>query len=141
MSHYSLVKTKLTRESCIKKALIAMGFKEHMIEIFGNKKEKLKNWNGTWDNRTANIRIKGNGWGGQNYVGGLRNDIGFDKQANGTYDFHVDQSGQYGQQWIDSFTKHYSKAVVEEICQEQNFFISEESEEDGEITLRLRCPF
>jgi hypothetical protein len=141
LSHYSLLKTKLSRESCIVKALEQMGFKKHMIENFGNKQENLRMWNGTNGKEKANIRIKGNGWGGTNYVGGLRNDIGFEKVADGSYDFHCDMSGEYNQAWVDKFTRIYSKEVVKEICQEQNFFISEETEDGEELVMKLQSPF
>lgn len=133
----------MTRPSALIKALKAMGFQDHMIENFGNKKEKLKGYHGDWRQQEANIRVKGSGWAGQNYVGGCSNDLGFEKLADGSYAFHVSDydQGQYGKSWQDKFLTQYGKAVVEEVCQEQNFFISSEEEENGELVIRLQSPF
>jgi hypothetical protein len=143
MSHYSVVRSKITRPSCIKKALVKMGFKAHMIEDFGKEKENLRGYQGDKRKQQANIRIKGSGWSGQNYVGGCSNDLGFELLEDGTYGFHVSEydSGRYNKAWIDKFTRAYSREVVGEICQEQNFFIAEESEEDGELVMKLQSPF
>lgn len=143
MSHMTIVRTKITRKSCLIKALQKLGFKNHMIEDFGLRKENLRGYQGDTRNQKANIRIKGSGWGGQNYVGGASNDLGFELQTDGTYSFHVSEydKGRYNQGWIDKFTKAYSREVVSEICQEQNFFISEEHEEEGELVLKLTSPF
>jgi hypothetical protein len=142
MSHMTLVKTKITRGSCIKKALIKLGFKAHMIE----ESEELLNmrgYQGDTRKQRCHIRIKGSGWSGQNYVGGASNDLGFELLEDGTYGFHVSEydSGRYNKAWIDKFTRAYSREVVGEICQEQNFFIAEESEEDGELVMKLQSPF
>jgi hypothetical protein len=114
-----------------------------MIEMFGEEKKHLRGYGGDTRKQTANIRIKGSGWSGQNYVGGASNDLGFEKLEDGTYGFHVSEydSGRYNQKWIDKFTKAYSREVVGEICQENCFNIESEEETDGELVLRLTTPF
>ena len=138
------IKSKMTRPSAIIKALQKMGFKEHQIEHFGDKKEHIKGYQKDWRNQQVNIRIKGSGWGNdQNYVGGCSNDIGFEKLSDGSYAFHVSDYdvSQYGKNWQDKFMTLYGKSVVEEVCQEQNFFISDEHTEGDEIVMRLESPW
>ena len=141
MSHFTNVQSSMTRESCIIKALIAMGFKQSVIEVSSDTKMQLKGYSGTIDNsRQANIRIKGNGWSGQNHVGGLSTDLGFERMQDGTYAIHMDNARFRGD-WKQRLMQQYSKAVIQEVSEEQNFFIEEEIEEDGKILIQVTSPF
>jgi hypothetical protein len=134
---------KLTKKSCIIKALLAMGFKEHMIEC-SEEKLPLKGYRGDIRAQKANIRIKGSGWGStSNYVGEASNDLGFEKQADGTYAFHVSEydSHKYGATWQDKFQRAYGSAVVHEVAVDQGFFVMSEETENEELVIRLQSPW
>lgn len=131
----------MTRESCIVKALMAIGYKEHQIEVSSDTKMELKGYSGGVDSsRKANIRIKGNGWSGQNYVGGLSTDLGFERMEDGTYVIHMDNAKFRGD-WQRKLMQQYSKAIIQEVSEEQGFFLEEETEENGEIFIRCTTPF
>jgi hypothetical protein len=120
-----------------------MGFKEHMIEV-SNEKLQLKGYQGDLRaNKFANIRIKGSGWSGQNYVGGASNDLGWELMSDGTYAFHVSDYdvNKYNKNWQDKLIKEYSRAVVHEVAEESNFFIEEEEEVDGGIKIKLQTMY
>ena len=133
---------RVTRLSCIKKALLQMGFVEKAIEINEKEKFQLKGYCGDFRDQHGELRIKGSGWGSnQNYVGGMSNDLGFEKQADGTYAFHVSEYdlGRYGVNWQDRFQVQYGLAVTKEVAEENSWDIaSEEVDESGEITITLQ---
>jgi hypothetical protein len=143
MSHYTRLSTKITRKSALVKALIAMGFKEHQIEVF-DKPEKLRGYAGDYRGQQGEVRIKGYGWGHeQNAVGGMSNDLGWELQKDGTYAFHCSDydSSKYNKSWIDKLNDQYAKAVVHEIADEHNYVIESETEENGEIFIKLTYPW
>lgn len=142
MSHYSLVKTQITNLDCLVKALINMGFKEEHIEI-SETALPLKGYQGDFRNQKGNIRIKGSGWKGQNYVGGASNDLGWELQTDGSYAFHVSDydRGKYNTTWQNKLVQQYSKEVIKEVTAMKNFFIESETTENGEIVLKVRSPF
>ena len=140
----SLVKTNVTRMSCIKKALLDCGFKSHMLEISEKEKFPMKGYHGDIREQRCNLRIKGSGWGSQNYVGPASNDLGFERQADGTYAFHVSEydSHKYGTTWQEKFLNLYSKHVTLEVAEETGFYVAEENiEEDGTILIRLQSSY
>lgn len=104
---------------------------------------ELKGYQGDTRKQKAHIRIKGSGWAGANYVGAASNDLGFERQEDGSYAFHVSDYDQhrYGKAWQDKLMNQYAKAVVQEVCEEQNYFIEEEKEANGEIFLKISSPF
>lgn len=142
MSHYTRVKTKLKSQSAIVSALKKMGFKDHMIEV-SDTPMQLKGYGRDFRSQKANIRIKGSGWGGQNYVGGMSNDLGFEQVEDGTFVFHVSDYDQhkYNQKWQAKFMQQYGKSVIEEVCDAHGFMIEEESEVNGELYIEVTSPF
>jgi len=144
LSHYTRVTTKITRRSALVKALQQMGFKKHMIEV-SDTAMNLKGYQGdTREGKIAHVRIKGHGWGSsQNYVGGLSNDLGFERMEDGSYAFHVSDYdvGSYNDNWQKKLLKEYGRAVVGEISEEQGFFVESEEEEENGIRIRLTTPF
>ena len=143
MSHFSLIKTIITRKSALIKALCNMGFKTYMIED-SEELLSLKGYRGDTREQKAHIRIKGNGWGQTcNYVGGASNDLGFEKMMNGSYAFHVSEYdlGKYNKTWQTKLLNEYSREVVKEIATEQNFFVAEEETVGNEIHIKLTTAF
>lgn len=119
-----------------------MGFKEYMIE-HSDTKMNLRGYAGDTRKQQANIRIKGAGWGGKNYVGGASNDLGFELLEDGSYGFHVSNydKGRYGGNWQKKLTQEYAREVVKEVANDQNFFVDSEEEVDGEIFIKVTTPW
>ena len=142
MSHYTLVKSQIRRISPLIKALQKLGFQPHMIEYSENLLP-LKGYQGDIRKQKANIRIKGSGWRGENYVGNASNDLGFERLEDGTYAFHVSQYDQmkYNSNWQTKLMNQYSCAVIHEECLTHGFFIEEKTEEADEINMVLTSPF
>lgn len=104
----------------------------------------LKGYGGDFRKQKANLRIKGRGWGhSQNYVGGASNDLGWERQSDGTYAFHVSEfdTGTYNQKWQKKLLQHYSAEVVREVAIEHGYFLESEEEINEEIYLRVSSPF
>lgn len=141
MSHYSQVKTAVKDKEAILSALERMGFNRDKIEV-SNTPIELKMYHGGSANRQANIRIKGHGWGKESQLDGLCNDMGFVLQKDGTYELHIDNytSGKY-KNFQDTLTNYYSAELVKRKSKELGFFLSEETETEEEITIRLTTPF
>lgn len=141
MSHYTRVTTKISRKSCLVKALMALGFRENQIEV-SDSPMALKTYSGGASGKQAQVRIKGAGWGyGNNHIGGYGNDMGFELQADGSYTLHVDEVGKYGGAWRERLMDQYAKATVEEIAEEQHYVIESTEVEGDEIVMRLTYPF
>ena len=144
MSHFTRVSTKISRKSALIKALLEMGFKEHMIEV-SDKPLQLKGYMGDFrEGKQGHIRIKGHGWGSsQNHVGGMSNDLGFERMEDGTYAFHVSNYdvNKYNKKWQEKLLDRYAQATVHEIADERNYFIDSEEHVDGGIKLKLRTLF
>ena len=143
MSHYTVTRTKICNEECLIKALQNMGFKSHMIEV-SKTPLSLKGYTGDTREQTANVRIRGAGWGSsENYVGSASNDLGWELQSDGTYIMHVSEydRGKYNESWQNKLMQQYSKEVIKDISAKNSLFIEEEIEENGEIFIQLSSPF
>lgn len=115
MSKYASATTNINDGEVLIEALQAMGFKSHMIQNhIGNPKElvdftgqKTKYLNGK-DNDKADIIIP------RRYVGGAANDLGFARQADGTYSAIISQydSSKYNNKWLNSMKQTYSEISI-----------------------------
>lgn len=143
MSHYTLCKTNITNKDCLIKALTEVGFKEHMLE-YSEEKMSLRGYSGDTRAQKANLRIKGAGWKGANYVGSASNDLGWELMEDGTYAFHVSEydKHKYNTIWQNKLMQQYSKAVVEQTAEEFGYYqIDTGINEEGEIYLEVQAPF
>lgn len=142
MSHYSCVKSKIANLDCLLKALKTMGFADHMLEVSKKETLTLKGYAGDDRPQRAHLRIRGAGWGDQhNYVGGASNDLGFERQQDGTYAFHVSEYDlrRYGKSWQDKLMQQYEKEVILQTAEEQGYIVdSIEEDENGELQIHCR---
>lgn len=114
-----------------------------MIEV-SDQTMALKGYGGDYRKQKAHVRIKGSGWGGSNnYVGGASNDLGFEQLEDGSFAFHVSDydKRRYGGDWQKKLLQQYGREVIKEIATENNFFISNEHEENGEIFIEVHSQF
>jgi hypothetical protein len=143
MSHYSRVAVKMTRKSCLVKALQQMGFEKHQIEV-ADAAMALRGYAGDERKQKAQVRIKGAGWRGENHVGGSSNDLGFEQLEDGSFVAHISEydRSRYNDKWIDSLTKFYTAETIREVADEYGFFIEEETTtEEGEILITVSQGF
>jgi len=141
MSHYSVCKTQLRDKEAILDALTRMGFARDKIEVSDTAME-LKMYHGGSAKRSANIRIKGHGWGAQSQLDGLCNDMGFVMTKQGDYELHIDNytSGKY-KNFQDTLTNYYAAELVKRKSKQLGYFISEERETEEEITIKIQTPY
>lgn len=141
MSHYSVCQTQLKDQDAILKALERMGFNKGKIDVSSVPME-MKMYHGGSANRKADIRIKGHGWGAENQLDGLCNDMGFTRQANGTYELHIDNytSGRY-KNFQDTLTNYYAAELVKKKSKQLGYFIAQEQETEDEITIKITTPY
>ena len=140
MSHYTQVATEIKDKECLALALEKLGFDKSAIEVGENL--ELKNYSGNKSGHMCEIRIKGAGWGSQNKVGNLCNDIGFERTEDGTYKLHVcDYAERKHKGFRTNVKKHYESEVVKKFARQQHYYVSKEEEVDGEIFLEISVPY
>ena len=147
MSHMTRVKTKLSSKECLLKALSDMGFSANKVQI-SDTPQHITGYQGDTREQTAEIIIP------RYHVGGAANDIGFKLQEDGTwgalisdYDrgnrsadsksVHAKGCNGYSEKWLKKLYQRYSYHKVKESLTSQGFFISEETEENGEIFMNV----
>ena len=141
MSHYSEVKTCIKDEESLVQALIKMGFKASQIDRL-EQAEQLRGFQGDHRAQRAHIRIKGSGWGGANHVGGASNDLGWEKQADGTYAMHVSNydKRRYGKEWQNKMQTFYEQDVVVKKARQCGYHVvSNEVQADGQIRITVNA--
>jgi len=129
--------------SALSTALQYMGFKSHMIETSEELME-LKGYAGDMRSQKAHVRIKGAGWRGQNYVGGASNDLGWERNEDGSLSFHVSDYDRtkHNSAWQDKLAQQYSRAVIEEQVTENGWELEQvEETEEGFLRLVINNPY
>ena len=142
MSHFNVVKTKMKSRSAIVSALTKLGFEKSGIEV-SDIPMTLKGYRGEYRIQQANVRLKGNGWGSENVVGGASNDLGWQLRENGEYVFHVSDfdKRKYNTQWQEQLMQSYSTEVVREDVEAYGWSIEEEEVmADQQIHLVIDVP-
>lgn len=141
MSAYTEVKTQIRDISCLKRALMSLGFEEHMIEISETPME-LKGYGGDIrKGKKACVRIRGAGWN-ENYVGGASNDLGFERMEDGTLAFHVSEydarSNGYGTSWQKKLIQNYAVEIIKETAETSGYsYDNPYVNKDGSIVLKV----
>jgi len=143
MSHYSLIGTIIKNLNSLVAALKMCGFSQKAIEISSELLE-LRGYKGDVRKQRANVRIKGSGWAGENYVGGASNDLGFELMPDGTYAFHVSDydRGKYGPNWQKELFANYSQDVTIKELELDGFQleeVQETSKSKRRLVLRRSC--
>ena len=71
------------------------------------------------------------------YIDSIHNDLGFQRQANGTYKLLIDQSGRFGSDWIGHLKQQYARANLHRQAKAQGYRVVEEEDEDGSIRIKM----
>ena len=136
MSHFSTttVKIQQSRTSAIRAALTSMGYTPNQIQIHDTPKS-LTNYYGKTQG-DAHVIIKGSGRSSG------QPDIGIKFLADGQASITLD-SMVSGRDWEQRFVQQYSKAVIKEVAEEQNFVIEEETVDikTGELVMIISSQY
>lgn len=132
MSHFSEFTTNMNDEEALVGALEAMGFRgkieKHQIA------QPLYGYQGDVRPQKAHIIIR------RKYVGSASNDIGFEKQADGTYKAHISDydKNKYNQKWLDTLqTKYTGTRILNKVNKLKKYQVSVKEEGSSmEITLK-----
>lgn len=110
MSLYLEMTTEFSDVECLKKALEELGFKGK-VEVHQTA-QNLYGYHGDIRPQKAHVIIR------RQYVGGASNDLGFERQVNGTYKAIIseyDEKCGYNGKWLGKLKQAYT---VEKIAKE-----------------------
>lgn len=122
MSEYHAVKTIYKDKEALVEALGEMGYTKEMVELHDTPQQlidycgrptKYLDKNGD----KANIIVR------RKYVGGSANDLGFAKQADGTYAAIISQFdlGKHSVKWQNKLQQNYTEKVTIKTAAKQGF--------------------
>lgn len=132
MSHHTTLETRLVSTQYLVLALNDMGLTE--VEVH-DEAQPLAGWGGAGNSLPAHVIVR------REHLDGASNDLGFYKNADGTFDALVYQSDQaaYGVAWLGRLTQRYAYRVARDLLAEQDFsLVEEEADEHGTVHLTLR---
>ena len=137
MSHYSVVKSKITRKGTLIKALqtIDNGRWANCVEVH-DVADNLVGYQGDKRKDKANIIIR------RKNVGGSSNDIGFVLAEDGTYQAVISDydSTRHNSAWLDKLNQTYAVETVKEIATDMGYAMESRSE-GGEIYITCTGEF
>ena len=121
MSEYRKNKTNYKDRECLVKALNEQGYTNEMIELH-EQPQQLYDYCGhathylDADGDKAEIIVR------RKYVGGAANDLGFKKEADGTYSAIVSayDSSKHNTKWMDGLKRAYGEAVIHKTAKRLN---------------------
>jgi len=139
MSAFTTASTVLTDLSCVKKALMQMGWTESQIEVH-DKPVKLNGYHGS-ESRTAQVVIRKQHLGGY----GAYNDLGFLKQADGTIQVIGENAGKHGRitgnKFQETLGQEYALAKITDEVEAAGYFIDKVERRDGKIYVSADNPY
>lgn len=127
MSAFTVAKTVLRDMQCLKKALMNLGFKESEIEHH-SEAQTLHGYQGDTRKQKAHLIIR------KRHVGSASNDIGFEKQKDGSIVAHISNYDRgsrgykgfnYGDDFINKLSQQYALEKVREECELNGFLLDE----------------
>ncbi len=123
MSHYTVLKTRITDAETLVAALADLGF----ANVEAHKMpQPLFDWQGVERRTRAEIIVR------RKYLRGASNDMGFARTADGTFkalisDYDLDT---YGEAWMGRLTQRYAYRLARKVLAEQDYTLVEESMDD-----------
>ena len=136
MSHYSEVQIEFRDGAALVAALDRFGFKGK-IEIHQEAKS-LYGYQGDRREQQAHIIIR------RQHVGTAANDIGFQRQSDGSYRAYIsdfDQSvtgNNYGNAWQGRLKQAYGVEKAKAEAKKKGYRVTEQKQDDGRIRLVCR---
>ncbi len=139
MSHYSVVRTRMTDASLLAKALADLGFDNAEVHAAAQPligaAQPLIGVGGGQREQTAEVIIR------RQYLGRLSNDIGFKRGADGSFEAIISDYDlqKYSQSWLQGLVRRYAYHAARSKLEEKGFDLVEEKvEATGQIHLVLR---
>ena len=132
MSHYTVLRTRISNVKALTRALADVGFKD--IEVHETA-QPLVGVGGEVRPDRAEVIVR------RKHIGWLSNDIGFRRHADGTFEAIISEYDRstYDQSWLERLTQRYAYHAARAKLQEQGFsVVREEVQENGQIHLVLR---
>jgi hypothetical protein len=133
MSHYSQVAIEITDEGCLLAALKRLGF-EGKVEVH-KEAQPLYGYQGDVRSQKAHVIIR------RQFVGTAANDIGFERQPNGSYRVWVSEFDQnhnkYDDTWLGRLKQSYGIEKVRKEAKKKGFRLTEQKQDDGRVRLVL----
>ena len=132
MSHFTVLRTQLTDLEALVKALADVGFTR--VEVH-EAAEHLYGYGGDRRRQTAEVIVR------RKFVGRASNDIGFKRQADGTFAAIISRydRSKYSQKWVGKLTQRHAYHVAVGRLEQQGFsLVSESTEEDDRLHLVVR---
>ncbi|MBW4582861.1 MAG: DUF1257 domain-containing protein [Tildeniella nuda ZEHNDER 1965/U140] len=119
MSHFTAIKTQIKDAEALVKALADVGFKQ--VEVHETA-QPLYGFQGDLRSQTAEIIIR------RKYVGGASNDIGFQRQQDGTFEAIISEYDRrkYAQPWLNQVMQRYGYHALMATAPAQGFTVEEE---------------
>jgi len=133
MSEYLEFKTQITRKDELVLALGDMGFTSQQIEIHTDP-QTLYGWHGEKRPEKSEVIIR------RKYVGAAANDLGFTKQADGTYKAIISANERtcgYNAAWLNRLNQNYAAHVIRRKAKAKGYRVTE-TKVDGKIQMTLR---
>lgn len=127
MSHFTTIKTKIKDVNVLIKALNDLGHCN--VEQYATP-QPLYGYLGDIRPETAEVVIR------RKYVGSASNDIGFQRQADGSFKAIISEFDRrkYNEEWINSLMQRYGYYKLIESAADESFTVEEEETlEDGTI--------
>jgi len=134
MSHYSEVQIEFKDRAALVAALERLGF-QGKLEIH-QESRALYGYQGDRREQQAHIIIR------RQHVGPAANDIGFQRQPDGTYrawvsEFDQRQNG-YGDAWLGKLKQAYGVEKARAEARKRGYRVSEQKLDDGRVRLVMR---
>jgi len=132
MSLYLEMNTEFSDVDSLKKALEQMGFMGH-VEVHQTA-QILYGYHGDARAQKAHVIIR------RQYVGGSANDIGFEKQLNGTYKAHIsefDKGRGYNEKWLGKLKQAYTCEKIAKEAIRSGRTVTKTKTADGKMRLVL----
>lgn len=139
MSAYTEQNTLITDVDCLKKALAKKGYKEEHIEVH-DKPQRLVDFQGRQthyldkNGDTAEVIIR------RQHVGGAANDVGFKKQADGTFAAIISQydKHKHNDAWMADLKKIYAEEKIRKVAKQHGMtFVKKEENKTGGFKLQF----
>lgn len=135
MSAYHSVKCQFRDQECLIAALATMGYDK--VEIHETPKQ-LFDYHGNATRYTnaagdrANIIVR------RNHIGYLANDIGFLKNADGTFSSLISEfdSNKHNATWVDALSRDYAQRKVAKEMKKRGFVLQTKKAANGKTQLQ-----
>lgn len=134
MSHYSEVQIEFRDRAALVAALGRLGF-QGKVEVHQEAKS-LYGYQGDRREQQAHIIIR------RQHVGQAANDIGFQRQSDGTYRVYISDYdrdyNRYNGEWLGRLKQAYGVEKAKAEAKKKGYRVTEQKQDDGRIRLICR---